>query len=188
MPATFSPRRDSFSFNLISSHRGFSLQLFQSHPIAINYTLRQLIASHAFSYLPSSSQLFSVDLRCPHRVSCHLNFFHVFSAHLNSSLLSSSQLLPCTLFTALLMSGRLNSSHLSLSSSSQPVYGFLNSSQLMQAHLMPSHLVSPLLTSHQRKAPKMGKSSQTHRCNFGAAIPMRFASSKPHKTMGLGAP
>ena len=148
---------------LISSHLIWS-HLMSTHRISSNLISSHLIFSYLISShaLLSSCQLFSVDLNCSHLFSCHLSFSHLFSAHLNSFLFGSSQLptlrsssqLSCSqLFTDLIMSGCFNSSHLSLSSSSQFFSGFLSSSRLFSAHLVsgPKPAPKPRFWSHFKR-------------------------------------
>ena len=125
----FLSRLDLSSFHLISSHRSFSWKFLIAshchcslcHPISSHLVSSQLFSttSHLVSCLLSSSPLFSADHNCSHLL-CHLSFSHLFSAHLASFLFNPSQILHSNaarlnssqLSAALLMSGRLNSSHI----------------------------------------------------------------------------
>ena len=150
------------SASLVISHRVFSAFVASSH----------LISSCLISCLLSFAYPFSAYHDCSHLFSYHLTL--LFSALLSFSILRrfyaaclNAVLLSSQLFTALLMSGRLNSTHpishlissqllstllrcLSFSqlfSALRLFSALLSSSQLLSAHLMSFHRFSPLLTS-----------------------------------------
>ena len=123
---------ESFSFHLISLHRGFSWKL--------------LIASHCYRSLchPISSQLISClfSFFPPHLISSHLMSSLPFSALLSWSQLFSSLLISPELLSSLLISSKLNSN---FHSSSQLFSALRSSGQLILCLLISSFLFSHLL-------------------------------------------